>query len=121
MLTDDLDEKDVTCTVNVPEYCDISAVDGIEVSVKFDKASGKMATEDVSVRPEYHIIRESDIVEADASVTKEKSTFRWWIFIAVPIGVILALAVLVLCIRAYNIRKYRKLRRHRHYQKLKRE
>ena len=46
---------------------------------------------------------ESDIVEADASVTKEKSTFRWWIFIAVPIGVILALAVLVLCIRAYNI------------------
>ncbi len=121
LLTDDLDEKDVTCTVNVPEYCDISAVDGIEVSVKFDKASGKMATEDVSVRPEYHIIRESDIVEADASVTKEKSTFRWWIFIAVPIGVILALAVLVLCIRAYNIRKYRKLRRHRHYQKLKRE
>ena len=66
-------------------------------------------------------MKESSVVAADASIEKEKSTFRWWIFIAIPGGILLALTVLVLCIRAYNIRKYRKLRRHRHYQKLKRE
>ena len=107
--------------MNVPEYCDISAVDGIEVAVTFDKKSNQMATNDVSIRPEYHIVKESSVVAADASIEKEKSTFRWWIFIAIPGGILLALTVLVLCIRAYNIRKYRKLRRHRHYQKLKRE
>lgn len=120
LLTDDLSESDVTCKVNVPEYCDISEIDGVEVAVSFDKKSDKMATEGISLRPEYHIIKEADIVSADASIEKEKSAFRWWIFIAIPFGVVLVLALLVLCIRAYNIRKYRKLRRHRHYQKLKR-
>lgn len=121
LLTDDLSEKDVSCKVNVPEYCDISAVDGIEVAVTFNKKSSQMATNGVSIRPEYHIVKESSVVAADASIEKEKSTFRWWIFIAIPGGILLALTVLVLCVRAYNIRKYRKLRRHRHYQKLKRE
>lgn len=121
LLTEDLSESDVSCTVNVPEYCDISNIDSVAVSVTFDKSSANMATEDISVIPGYHIVKESALVEADASIAKEKSTFRWWVFILIPIGVIIFLVILVLCIRAYNIRKYKKLRRHRHYQKLKRE
>lgn len=121
LLTEDLDESDVSCTVNVPEYCDISNIDSVAVSVTFDKSSANMSTEDISLIPGYHIVKESALVEADASIAKEKSTFRWWVFILIPIGVVIFLVVLVLCIRAYNIRKYKKLRRHRHYQKLKRE
>ena len=68
-----------------------------------------------------NLMKESGVVEGDASIKKEGSTFRWWIFIVIPVGIIAGLVLLVLCIRAYNIRKYRRLRRHRHYQKLKRE
>ena len=46
--------------------------------------------------------------------------FKGWYFIAIPLGILLFLVVAVLIIRAYNIRKYRKLRRHRHYNRLKR-
>lgn len=121
LLTDDLNESDVDCKVNVPEYCDISNIDSVAVSVSFNKSSSNMATEDISVIPGYHIVKESALVEADVSIGKEKSTFRWWIFILIPAGVVIFLIILILCIRAYNIRKYKKLRRHRHYQKLKRE
>ena len=121
LLTEDMSADDVSCKVNVPEYCDISEIDSVAVSVSFGKSSSLMATDDVTVRPEYHIVKESGVVEGDASIKKEGSTFRWWIFIVIPVGIIAGLALLVLCIRAYNIRKYRRRRRHRHYQKLKRE
>ena len=121
LLTEDMSADDVSCKVNVPEYCDISEIDSVAVSVSFGKSSSLMATDDVTVRPEYHIVKESGVVEGDASIKKEGSTFRWWIFIVIPVGIIAGLVLLVLCIRAYNIRKYRRLRRHRHYQKLKRE
>ena len=68
---------------------------------------------------EYHIIKESTVISSDAEIQNtEERTFRWWIFIAIPFGVIAAFAIIILIIRAYNIRKYNRLRKHRHYKRL---
>ena len=77
-----------------------------------------MATSSFSLSPEYHIVKESSVISSDAEMENEKTTFRWWIFIAIPFGVIAAFAIIILIIRAYNIRKYNRLRKHRHYKRL---
>ena len=80
-----------------------------------------MSTEPFTVSPDYHVIKESSVVSADAEVEeKTGSIFKGWYFIAIPLGILLFLVVAVLIIRAYNIQKYKKLRRHRHYNRLKR-
>ena len=70
-----------------------------------------MNTSGFSLSPEYHIVKESSVISSDAEIETEETTFRWWIFIAIPFGIIAVLAVIILIIRAYNIRKYNRLRK----------
>ena len=93
----------------------------VEVPKRFAeviKNSENMATSSFSLSPEYHIVKESSVISSDVEIENEKTTFRWWIFIAIPFGVISAFAIIILIIRAYNIRKYNRLRKHRHYKRL---
>ena len=77
-----------------------------------------MLTGTFTLSPEYHIVKESAVISGDSDIGSEGSTFRWWIFIAIPFGILAALAIIILIIRAYNIRKYNRLRKHRHYRRL---
>ena len=77
-----------------------------------------MLTGNFSISPEYHIVKESSVISSDAEFETEGKTFRWWIFILIPFGVLAALVIIILIIRAYNIRKYNRLRKHRHYRRL---
>lgn len=118
LLTDDVSASDVKIEANIPEYCQLSEVSSVALDVSFSKKSENMSTGNFSVSPEYHIVKESSVISSDAEFEKEGSTFRWWIFILIPLGVIGAFIIIILIIRAYNIRKYQKLRRHRHYRRL---
>lgn len=118
LLTDDVSSSDVSVKVNIPEYCQLSEVSSVALEVSFGKKSENMSTGSFSVSPEYHIVKESSVISSDSEMKNDKSTFRWWIFILIPLGVIGAFVVIILIIRAYNIRKYKKLRRHRHYRRL---
>lgn len=53
---------------------------------------------------------ETEMPEASPETETEKPSVPWWGWIAVPLGAILILIAVVLCIRFYNIRKYRRLR-----------
>ena len=78
-----------------------------------------MTTFGFSISPEYHIIKESTVISSDAEIQNtEEKTFRWWIFILIPVGILTAVVVIILIIRAYNIRKYNRLRKHRYYKRL---
>lgn len=118
LLTEDLTASDITVKSNIPDSCDLSDVSGVALDLSFRKPSENMKTESFKISPEYHIIKESSVVSADAKFDEEKTTFRWWIFLVIPLGVFAFLALIVLLIRIYNIRKYNKLRRHRHYKRL---
>ena len=118
LLTDDVSASDVKIEANIPEYCQLSEVSSVALDISFSKKSENMSTGNFSVSPEYHIVKESSVISSDAEFEKEGSTFRWWIFILIPLGVIGAFVIIILIIRAYNIRKYQKLRRHRHYRRL---
>ncbi len=118
LLTSDMNASDVVAKANIPDSCQLSEVSEVALSVSFSKTSENMSTGEFSLSPEYHIVKESMVISSDAEIEKEGSTFRWWIFILVPLGIIGALVVIILIIRAYNIRKYKKLRRHRHYRRL---
>ena len=118
LLTSDMNASDVVAKANIPDSCQLSEVSEVALSVSFSKTSENMSTVEFSLSPEYHIVKESMVISSDAEIEKEESTFRWWIFILVPLGIIGALVVIILIIRAYNIRKYKKLRRHRHYRRL---
>ena len=118
LLTDDMSVSDVTVKANIPESCQLSEVSSVALNVSFSKSSENMSTGGFTLSPEYHIVKESMVISSEAEMEKEGSTFRWWIFIAIPLGVIGAFVVIILIIRAYNIRKYQKLRRHRHYRRL---
>ena len=118
LLTDDMNSSDISAKANIPESCQLSEVSSVALEVSFDKNSENMATSSFSLSPEYHIVKESSVISSDAEMENEKTTFRWWIFIAIPFGVIAAFAIIILIIRAYNIRKYNRLRKHRHYKRL---
>ena len=118
LLTNDMSSSDVSAKANIPESCQLSEVSSVALEVSFNKNSENMATSSFSLSPEYHIVKESSVISSDAEMENEKTTFRWWIFIAIPFGVIAAFAIIILIIRAYNIRKYNRLRKHRHYKRL---
>lgn len=118
LLTGDMSASDISAKANIPESCQLSEVSGVALDISFNKTSENMATSGFSVSPEYHIVKESSVISSDAEIKNENSTFRWWIFIAIPLGVIAVIAIIILIIRAYNIRKYDRLRRHRHYRRL---
>ena len=118
LLTEDMDSSAVSVKSNVPEYCQLSEVSSVALDISFSKNSENMSTGNFSISPEYHIVKETSVISSDAEFEKEESTFRWWIFILIPLGVICSFVVIILIIRAYNIRKYNKLRRHRHYRRL---
>jgi D-alanyl-D-alanine carboxypeptidase len=118
LLTNDMSSSDVSAKANIPESCQLSEVSSVALEVSFKKNSENMATSSFSLSPEYHIVKESSVISSDAEMENEKTTFRWWIFIAIPFGVIAAFAIIILIIRAYNIRKYNRLRKHRHYKRL---
>jgi hypothetical protein len=118
LLTGDMSASDITVNTNIPESCQLSEVSNVALEISFDKTSENMTTSGFTISPEYHIVKESSIISSDVEIENEKSTFRWWIFIAIPFGVIAALAIIILIIRAYNIRKYNRLRKHRHYRRL---
>lgn len=121
VVTEGITKDDITCKANVPDSCQLSEMSAVAIEVSFKKTSTAMSTEPFTVSPDYHVIKESSVAFGDAEMTeREGSIFKGWYFIAIPLGVLLLLAVAVLIIRAYNIRKYRKLRRHRHYNRLKR-
>ena len=123
LLTEDISASDVNINVNIPEYCQLSDVSSVALDISFSKSSENMSTESFTISPEYHIVKESSVISSDVSFENESENeheraFRWWIFVLIPFGVIAALAVIILIIRAYNIKKYEKLRRHRHYRRL---
>jgi D-alanyl-D-alanine carboxypeptidase len=118
LLTDDMSSSDISAKANIPESCQLSEVSSVALDVSFNKTSENMSTSGFSVSPEYHIVKESSVISSDAEIKNENSTFRWWIFIAIPFGVIAAFAIIILIIRAYNIRKYNRLRKHQHYRRL---
>ncbi len=120
VVTDGLTKDDITCKMSLPDSCELSEVSTVALEISFGKTSTAMSTEPFTISPTYHIIKESAVVEADAAVEeKNGSIFKAWYFIAIPLGIFFFLVVAVLVIRAYNIRKYRRLRRHRHYSRLK--
>ncbi len=118
LLTDDMNVSDITVTTNIPESCQLSEVSTVALDFSFGKSSPNMSTSSFTISPEYHIVKESSVISSDSEIKNEKSTFRWWIFVLIPLCVITALAIIILIIRAYNIRKYNRLRRHRHYRRL---
>ena len=118
LLTEDMSASDVSIAADFPKSCQLSNVSEVAFNVSFSKSSENMSTGTFYISPEYHIAKESVVVSGDAEMETEKSTFRWWIFILIPFGVIAFFAIVILIIRAYNIRKYEKLRRHRHYRRL---
>ena len=118
LLTDDMSASDITAKANIPESCQLSEVSSVALNISFNKTSPNMSTSGFSVSPEYHIVKESAVISSETEIENEKSTFRWWIFILIPLGVIGTLVVIILIIRAYNIRKYNRLRKHRHYRRL---
>ena len=118
LLTSDMSASDISAKANIPDSCQLSEVSSVALEVSFNKTSSNMLTGSFSLSPEYHIVKESALISSDAEIEREESTFRWWIFIAIPFGILALLVVIVLAIRAYNIQKYKKLRRHRHYTRL---
>jgi len=118
LLTDDMSASDISAKANIPESCQLSEVSSVALNVSFEKSSANMLTGTFALSPEYHIVKESAVISTDTEIGGEKSTFRWWIFIAIPFGVFAVLVIIILIIRAYNIRKYNRLRRHRHYRRL---
>ena len=118
LLTDDMSASDISAKANIPESCQLSEVSSVALNISFGKSSANMLTGTFTLSPEYHIIKESAVISTDTEIGGEKSTFRWWIFIAIPFGVFAVLVIIILIIRAYNIRKYNRLRRHRHYRRL---
>ena len=118
LLTDDMSVSDVEVKANIPESCQLSEVSGVALNVSFSKTSENMSTGGFTLSPEYHIVKESMVISSEVEIEKEGSTFKWWVFILIPLGVIGVFVIIILIIRAYNIRKYQKLRRHRHYRRL---
>lgn len=118
LLTDDMTPSDISAKANIPESCLLSEVSSVALDISFKKTSANMSTSGFTISPEYHIVKESALISGDSEIKSEESTFRWWIFIVIPLGIIGALVILVLIIRAYNIKKYNRLRRHRHYRRL---
>ncbi|MBQ6877107.1 MAG: D-alanyl-D-alanine carboxypeptidase [Oscillospiraceae bacterium] len=118
LLTEDMSASDISASAKIPESCLLSEVSSVALEISFDKTSENMLTGTFSLSPEYHIVKESSVISGDTEIENENRTFRWWIFILIPAGVLLALVIIILIIRAYNIRKYNKLRRHRHYKRL---
>lgn len=118
LLTDDMSVSDISAKANIPESCQLSEVSNVALNISFNKTSENMATSSFSISPEYHIVKESSVISSEAEIKNENSTFRWWIFIAIPLGILAVLAIIIFIIRAYNIRKYNRLRKHRHYRRL---
>ena len=118
LLTEDMSASDVYVKTNIPESCQLSEVSGVALEVSFNKTSENMTNSLFTISPEYHIVKESSVISSDSEIKNEESTFRWWIFIAIPFGILGALVIIILIIRAYNIRKYNRLRKHRHYRRL---
>ena len=118
LLTDDMSVSDISAKANIPESCQLSEVSNVALNISFNKTSENMATSSFSVSPEYHIVKESSVISSEAEIKNENSTFRWWIFIVIPFGIFAALAIIIFIIRAYNIRKYNRLCKHRHYRRL---
>lgn len=118
LLTDDMSVSDISAKANIPESCQLSEVSNVALNISFNKTSENMATSSFSVSPEYHIVKESSVISSEAEIKNENSTFRWWIFIVIPFGILAVLAIIIFIIRAYNIRKYNRLCKHRHYRRL---
>lgn len=118
LLTDDINPSDISAKANIPESCLLSEVSSVALEISFKNESENMLTGSFFLSPEYHIVKESAVISSETEIKNENVTFRWWIFIAIPFGVLAALVVIILIIRAYNIRKYNRLRRHRHYRRL---
>ena len=118
LLTEDMSDSDISAKANIPESCQLSEVSNVALNVSFGKTSGNMLTGNFTLSPEYHIVKESSVISSETEIKTEEAAFRWWIFIAIPFGVIAAFAIIILIIRAYNIRKYNRLRKHRHYKRL---
>lgn len=118
LLTDDMNASDISVKTEIPESCQLSEVSSVALDVSFNKTSSNMLTGEFNISPEYHLVKESSVISSETNIKNDKSTFRWWIFILIPLGVIFVLAIIILMIRAYNIRKYKRLRRHRHYRRL---
>lgn len=122
LMTDGMDKTNVSCKTNLTDSCDLSDVSKLAVEVTFNCESDAMETETFSLSPEYHIVKADEKTEtAEPDPIEEKKEFRWWLFFAIPLGILAFLTLLVLIIRTYNIQKYKKLRRHRHYQHINRE
>ena len=118
LLTADMSSSDITAKANIPESCQLSEVSSVALEISFDKTSENMSTSSFTLSPEYHIVKESSVISSDAEFENEGKTFRWWIFILIPVCVLGAFVIIILLIRAYNIRKYNRLRKHRHYRRL---
>lgn len=124
LVTDDIKKEDISVDSSFPDKIDISEVGDMNIDVTFKKSSKSMETESFSIVPQYYIVEESDVLEDDASMedpATPKSTLRWWIFAAIPLGIVGTLGVLILIIRVYNTYKYKKKRRHKHYASLKKD
>ena len=120
LLTDDMKASDLTIKTNIPESCLLSEVSSVALDITFNKSSENMATSGFSISPEYHIIKESAVISSDAEIQKEEEerAFRWWIFLLIPFVILSVFVIIILIIRAYNIRKYNRLRKHRYYKRL---
>ena len=121
LMTDGMKASDVSCKTNLTDSCELSEVSDLAVVVSFSKKSDAMETEPFSLSPEYHIVKGSSVVESEGALEEkeeDEKEFRWWIFLLIPLGIILFFTVVILLIRAYNIHKYKKQRRHRHYKQL---
>lgn len=118
LLTDDMSASDISAKANIPESCQLSEVSSVALNVSFGKTSENMLTGNFTLSPEYHIVKESSVISSETEIKNEEAAFRWWIFIAIPFGILAVLVIIVLIIRAYNIRKYNRLRKHRHYRRL---
>lgn len=122
LTTGDIGEKDIKATASIPDSCNLSEISDISVRIDFTSRSSEMETEGFRIIPRNYIVRNSEIKDdSDALSGNDRATYKWWLFIVVPLGVLAGLALLVLVIRAYNIRKYSKLKKHRHYERLKRQ
>lgn len=124
LVTDDITKDDIGVESAFPDKIDKANIGDINIKVKFKKSSSSMETEPFSIIPQYYIVEESDVLEDDALMENPatpKKTLRWWFFAVIPFGIIGVLGVLVLIIRTYNIYKYKKKRRHKHYASLKKD
>lgn len=119
--TNDIKEEDIKVSSNIPKECDYSEISDVAINVSFLSESDNMETEMIKILPQYFIAKDSNTTGNDSEISDhgERSQFRWWIFVLIPFVFFAVLLLIVMAIRFYNMKKYEKMRKHRHYNRLK--